>query len=120
MTSNTILAVPTRLIAREGVTPAKSIRINNYTQAGANGKLVSSTTVGLQRNMVDLDEAMDFTINTDGGKLNPVANKKRERDNQPQPADNDFGYAVSRPSASKRQATPTDLVELAKRLLGAK
>lgn len=118
MTSNTILAVPTRLIAREGVTPAKSIKINNYTQAGESGKLIRSTTVGLQRNMVDLDEAMDFTLSTDGDKLKPTNNKTKKKQNPVETADSDFGRAVTKPARAKATDEKIDLVKVARALLG--
>lgn len=117
MTSNTILAVPSRLITREGVIPAKSITIKNYTQAGASGKLVSTQTVGLQNNMVDLDEALDFTISTEGGKMGASNNKAVAR----RPAltsNSEFGVAVNKPVAKTAAVPTTDLVALARTLLG--
>lgn len=123
MTSNTILAVPSRLISREGVTPAKSIKINNYTQAGAAGKLVSTQHVNLQRNMVDLDEAMNFTISTEGGKIS-ANNINKSIKNQHKPTvepnqvnETDFGVTVDKPVKARAKRVDSDLVALAKALL---
>lgn len=128
MTSNTILAIPAALLAKEGVTPAKSIKIDNYTQAGVKGKKVSSTVVALQNNMVDLDEALDYTLKTDGGKLAPIKSKRKSSKvvaedfdivpEKPQQNDEEFGVAVKRPSGKKKLGPPSpELIALAKSLL---
>lgn len=128
MTSNTILAIPAALLSKEGVTPAKSIRIDKYTQAGSKGKRVGSTLVGLQNNMVDLDAALDYTLKTDGGKLAPIKSKRKsskvvveDYDIVPeklQQNNDEFGVAVKRPDKKKKLSPLTpELVDFAKSLL---
>ena len=126
MTSNTILAVPSSLLVKEGVSLAKDITIAKYTKAGPDAELVDKTVVGIQSNMVDFDEALESVAKTGVkmGARQANSNMDKQTSGMPQmpstattDAAPEFGRVIKR-ATSANTVVNKDLVAIAKTLLG--